>query len=211
MEHIEMEKIASFAEKKMGYEIFDDEDLKIQEHMAECDLCYQKMCLYFMLLDMTDGENMKSLLDAGIEEQKMENVYSKTSNKQKVVAVFQAMCSMAEKKIDLVQEYFADSVWRFRQSAVLAVARGVERKQEKVMYSLQSPQSYLQVDGEEKKIYISLEASDYPEGEYQLAVITEESTIVYELAYDEEEEVYSAWIPWQESVGNIRLELRKKI
>lgn len=189
--HLSEQNICELAAAYQRKVLLDDEQVAYKRHMAECDWCYNRFEMESLL--------QETLLEAGllgleaVEELVVSEKIPKGTTDVVLQVAKQVVWSLkcAKGKMDVIAEDLK-GFWNFVPNQQIAYARGEEEEKSIIYTSVISP--YSSVEIQEEGIQIVLDA-EYCQGEdYRIVLRHNGDEINVSFQYDEEEEIYQAFI-----------------
>ena len=182
MTHLTKKQIDKLSYYYLKNKKLSDELLEAKRHMADCELCYEELCVSIVAAHELEDKRLFEL-DAlmSVEEEQEENVYLQISNIAGKVKVL----------VNDALENAAKKLWDFVPYNQLAVTRG-EKSKENVFINKMSEYSTITIS--QDKVIVRLDDEYFNEGRYEL-VFTENGTEqIIPFSYNELEECLEAVI-----------------
>lgn len=193
--HLSIENLRELAQAYYKEQLLSDKQLEYKEHMAECDVCYEKFCAEYVI--------QKTLIDCGLmspsvleELSVLKETFSTVKEiKCKIVNEINGLKKVVEEKGEQIS-----GLWNFYPAPQLAVSRGQEISQEsEIMENEASDYSYIEKTPE--GILFRLDATDFNTSNLRLIYIADEVCSSFPFLYNEKHGSYDARIDGKIPLG----------
>ena len=154
MMHISEDQIMELAEKTANNQILTSEQIDCLEHLKTCRECYEKFCVFSMLVDVTSGNYIKTLF---APQRMMNEVISKS--KRTIYAVLDILVTRIDSVVKVTMEQVQKLDDKMEFSPALAMAtRGTEDNQSNgVRYEeVEDEKTFIFYDPDKREIVVQL-------------------------------------------------------
>ena len=191
--HTTIEELQDLADQYITGGLLNDSQLAVKQHMAECDECYQRFCLEYMIrkeLCETCLISRENLSEQFMVKRSVEDVQQKEQESLRKGIRYQVILEICRKNGHLtmiVQREFAEnSIWNFVQMPNFVMTRG-EHEGERYE-SIGSAESHICYrDG---RMIIQLDQEEYPVKNMVVRVSKGEIEELHQFEYDEDTELH---------------------
>lgn len=195
--HLSLENLRELAQAYYRGQLLTDKQLEYKNHMAGCDVCYEKFCAEYVM--------QKTLLECGLIHSSAWEELSVFKEKETFDTIKEIKCkfingidglkSVVEEKIEQVS-----ALWNFYPVLQSALSRGQRILDgSEMMENEVSDYSYIKKTS--KGILFRLDGTDFDVSNLRVIYIADDSHINLPFVYNKKHDCYDVWIEGKLPVG----------